>query len=709
MSPLKPSRYSVPSLVLLIAVAGVLSAAAAPTSEWVYPGKDGKLVYKTTPAGDKIMDFSSAGYMGGGIALPDVPVKQTVKPSGTNDDTAAIQTAIDAVSAMKPDGKFRGAVLLAPGTFTCSRTINITTSGVVLRGSGSGEGGTTIKMTGARHAAVTIGGGRRQWTGDGTAVEDVEDANAAREQAAQTKPDTAQTTIIDDYVPSGGTTFTVADAKDFSVGDTINIRRPTTADWVKFMGMDTLNRNGRKQTWIALTRSENMERKITAIAGNKITINIPLSDSFDAKFLNPPGVTVSKSKPQLRVTQVGVEKLHLQCPPAEIAYGQAPYSAVRVGGDDCWVRDVYCEETMNSTVLSGKRITMEQVVVKHTYPNLGASKPTDFSIEGSQILIDRCKITGDNMYFVWTAGLYPGPNVILNCTFNGRGSRIQPHMRWSTGVLVDNCKTPDGGIDFPNRGVTGSGHGWTMGWAVAWNCFAKFYVIQNPPGAANWAIGCVGDRIQEARYFDSAPILPEGNFDSHGTHVAPQSLYLAQLQERLGKKALQNVGYAANSEKELTDKTLHRLPPYPADVDKDLGPDLALHRPINGGGGGRGGGGSREFAGEKAVDGDPKTYWLVPEGGRGGNIEADMEGPVDINAIAIEEADGAAGHVQGYRVTAQVDSGYKTLCEGTTIDGRKVEHFPKVTAWKVDLIILNSTGPAEIRKFGVYLDKSAEK
>ena len=47
---------------------------ASAKSVWVYPGKEGKLIYKTTPAGDKIMDFSHAGYMGGGVALPTVPV-----------------------------------------------------------------------------------------------------------------------------------------------------------------------------------------------------------------------------------------------------------------------------------------------------------------------------------------------------------------------------------------------------------------------------------------------------------------------------------------------------------------------------------------------------------------------------------------------------------------------------------------------------------
>src|SRR5436190_23358841 len=105
-------------VALLVLLAGCSSHARTtdrPTSQWVHPGADGKLVYKTTPSGDRIMDFSFAGYMGGGVAIPDVPVKKTVMPGGPNDDTAAIQAAIDEVSAMPLKDGFRGAVLLAPG------------------------------------------------------------------------------------------------------------------------------------------------------------------------------------------------------------------------------------------------------------------------------------------------------------------------------------------------------------------------------------------------------------------------------------------------------------------------------------------------------------------------------------------------------------------------------------------------------------------
>src|SRR5208282_4136025 len=125
-------------LITFVVGAAAISASASEkaVSEWVHPDPDGRLVYKTTPAGDRIMDFSSAGYMGGGVALPTVPVRRTVQPTGGTDDTAAIQAAIDAVAVMPLENGFRGAVLLTPGIFICSNTIYIPASGGVLRGSG---------------------------------------------------------------------------------------------------------------------------------------------------------------------------------------------------------------------------------------------------------------------------------------------------------------------------------------------------------------------------------------------------------------------------------------------------------------------------------------------------------------------------------------------------------------------------------------------
>lgn len=531
-----PSRLLL-ALTACLAVIHSNPTTAQAQSEWVHPGPDGKLVYKTTPTGDRVMDFSSAGYMGGGVALPSVPAVRTVAPSGGPDDSAAIQAAINQLAAMPLQGQFRGAVLLAPGTFVCGNTLYLPASGIVLRGSGSGAGGSTIKMYGAKHTAIVTGTarGRRSMR----APVDEEDLPAQGESAGM-----GRSYISDSYVPSGSMSFTVANASGFAAGDTIEIRRPVTATWVHFMGMDNLVRNGRPQTWIRAGTRIPIERRIASVSGNRITLEVPLSDSFDSQYLSPPGTEVVKVRPPARLTQIGIEHLCIVSPPQAVNHTQALYTAVRLDGQDCWMQDVVIDETMNSVGLGGRRITLKDVTVNRKALHQGASKPAEFAPNGDQILLDHCAVNADNVWFAATGSGHSGPIVFLNCSFRGDG-HIEGHMRWTTGMLLDNCSLPGGGIDFKNRGEMGSGHGWGMAWAVAWNCVARSFVVQRPPGANNWAIGCIGARELAPRPFDARPDLPEGTFDSHGRPVEPRSLYLAQLEERLGPQALANIGYSA--------------------------------------------------------------------------------------------------------------------------------------------------------------------
>jgi hypothetical protein len=520
------------SLIIALALplcATLLPAAETgrPASNWVYAGPGGKLAYKTTPAGDRIMDFSHAGYMGGGVAIPAVPVQRTVHPSGGPDDGASIQAAIDEVSALPLDNGFRGAVLLAPGTFIISRTLTISAGGVVLRGSGSGREGdgprSTLRMTGRPHLAISVrGSGEQAEAGEGFTP--------------------AQTTIAEAYVPSGAMAFTVADASGFAAGDTLSIRRPVTEAWVRFMEMHDLVREGRPQTWIQTRSTINTERNVAAISGNRITLDAPLADSYDSKFLNPPGTAVVNVKPPARVSQVGIEQLHIAAPPLAVSHTEPHFRALRINGEDCWARDLLIEETMNSVGVGGRRITLERIHIVRTARSQGSSRPAKFAPNGTQILVDRCSVQADNVWFVATGGRLPGPIVILNCEFRGE-SRVESHQRWATGMLYDNVRVPEGGIEFRNRGSMGSGHGWSMGWGVAWNCVARDFIVQSPPGAPNWMIGNTGQSRTSPRPFGSGPHLPEGIKDSHGTPVTPKSLYLAQLLERLGPQALKNIGY----------------------------------------------------------------------------------------------------------------------------------------------------------------------
>ena len=190
-----------------------------------------------------------------------------------------------------------------------------------------------------------------------------------------------------------------------------------------------------------------------------------------------------------------------------------------------------------------KRVTIERVHIEHTTKKKGLAAPSDFGVSGTAVLIDRCTVKGDGLFYMSTGSGVSGPNVVLNCTFRGNGA-IQPHQRWATGLLVDNCHTPEGNIEFMNRGYMGSGHGWTIGWAVAWNCSAKSFLIQQPPGTTNWSIGCIGPQwIKSMPGGDKSVLMPQGVIESMDTPVEPKSLYLTQLRERLGEAAVRAIGY----------------------------------------------------------------------------------------------------------------------------------------------------------------------
>ncbi len=482
-------------------------------SQWVYPDGSGKLAYKPiNEAGDHIMDFSSAGYMGGGVAIPDVPVAARVSPSG-GDDTAAIQAAIAEVAARPLVDGLRGAVLLAPGHYRLDGNITLAASGVVLRGSGSGAGGTEIQLGGMPRRAFFIEGtGSRMLDSSASAV------------------------ITDSYVPAGSRTFTVDNPAPFKVGDAVMVGRPVTAAWISLLGMDMLVRNGMPQTWIRPGTVLRGERVITAIEGNRITVDIPYPDPFDAKYVTPPGGSIVKYSYPGRISQVGIEHLRVVGSPRAAGndFHFVRLQAVR----DAWIRDVVAHDVTSGVVATDTavRVTVEDTLVSHTpVEYFTAAAPSDFNIDGTQFLIQRSGSRGGNKIFYHsTASGVVGPNVLLGFYASGMRSHVQPHQRWATGLLIDGARVDSGNIEYINRGTAGSGHGWTMGWGVIWNSVASSIKAFQPEGTANWAIGNKGNQ--------------DGNgiFESHGTPVAPASLYLAQLCQRLGPKAIEAIGYPAH-------------------------------------------------------------------------------------------------------------------------------------------------------------------
>lgn len=494
----------------------------AATSKWASIVA-GKLEYATLPKGDRLLDFSYAGYMGGGVAIPKVAVQQTVKPSG-GDDTKAIQDAIDAVSKLPITSGVRGAVLLSPGTFEVAGALSIGASGVVLRGSGSGSSGTTLHVTGAPRTVLHIGGSG-SWKTVG-----------------------APATITDDYVPSGARTFHVDRTDGLSVGARVLVDRPVTTVWIHFLGMDALVRHGGPETWLSAGTLIHSDRTITAIAGDQITVDAPISDSFDAAYVKPPGATVVPYTFSGRIEQVGLESMRIAVPAQTVPISAPTFTLVTMDSAmNGWIEDVVGEEPMFGFVLDSgtKNITIQDSSIVRTAPIDGsAGYPFHYSIGGQQILVQRSSSKGANVFSYATQARTPGPNVVLNFRAEGSPTNLQPHQRWATGLLVDGLDSPTGGVGLMDRGYDGSGHGWAIGFGVVWNGTAASLLIQQPPGAQNWAIGAAGKLDSRAAPGSTDPTpLPSGIIDSHDVAVAPKSLYLSQLCLRLGKSALGNIGY----------------------------------------------------------------------------------------------------------------------------------------------------------------------
>jgi carbonic anhydrase/acetyltransferase-like protein (isoleucine patch superfamily) len=503
-------------LMLMGCGAGSPATPATPgVSKWVYYDNTGKLTYMPLDTqGDQIMDFSSAGYEGGGVTIPTATVAASVSPSG-HDDTAAIQAAINTVSGLTLNTTtgLRGAVLLAPGNFTVSGSIIISASGVVLRGSGSGS--TTITMTAEATPyplVVIAGAGSPVVVGTPTA-------------------------ITDSYVPAGTTTLDVASTAGFSVGTNIEIHRPVTTNWVHFMGMDTLVLNGVPETWLAVgDTSLRTQRTITAISGQQITLDAPMSDSIDSTYENPPGGTLNAYTFTGRISQVGVESFSVIAPAVYGVPDTPSYQLVSAtAAINSWVRNISAQDTLASVYIGTdcKQVTVSNMNITHTVTQTGSARFYEYYADSAtQVLFDTVSSTGDHITFFSTSSATQGPTVLRNGSFNGDGN-VEPHQRWATGLLIENTTvTGSGEIHLIDRGTDGTGHGWAIGWGVVWNSTATTFIIQHPPGSENWCIGCIGAHMEEAPP-GSATVLTEGHFDSSGTQVTPSSLYQAQLTQRL--------------------------------------------------------------------------------------------------------------------------------------------------------------------------------
>ena len=183
----------------------------------------------------------------------------------------------------------------------------------------------------------------------------------------------------------------------------------------------------------------------------------------------------------------------------------AQFSLLRLDAvEDAWVREIAVRETQNAVTIGAgaKRVTLTGVSIAHSAPHSGAAAPADFALQGTQILLDRCSVSGEGTWPVVTQAQVTGPLVVLNFTAAHGG--VAPHQRWATGLLVDHSQFAQTterkqGIAFSNRNTAGSGHGWDVGWSVAWNVESPFLLCSSRPAPSTGVSGVWGGRCSPAR------------------------------------------------------------------------------------------------------------------------------------------------------------------------------------------------------------------
>ena len=515
---------------LFIVLGTALAATAAPKklSPIISAGADGRLVYDADERGNRVPDFSNCGYAGGDQPIPNAPVRLVVAPV-PGDSTARIQKAIDYVASLPPDaGGIRGAVLLLKGRHEVLGSLQITNSGVILRGQGVGEEGTVLVAVGQdRRTLIRIAG--------------------KNDRTIRTN-ETWQ--IANDYVPVGANCFQLKDAGGLQAGDTINVIRPSTQAWIDRLGMTEFGGGigDWRLVWHPGSRDLAWDRVIKSIEGNRVTVDGPITTAMESVFGG--GYVGIYSWPG-RISQVGIENLRLESAFDAQNSKDENHSWMAItmeNAADAWVRQVAFEHFVGSAVAiyeSCKRVTVEDCrSLAPVSEDAGYRRHTFFTM-GQQTLFLRCFAEHGRHDFS-VGHCAAGPNAFVQCEASLPQDDSGAIESWASGTLFDNVWIDGGGLSLMNRGSDGEGAGWSAANSVLWQCSASKISCENPPTAQNWAFGCWGE-------FKGIGVWREAN-----SSVRPVSLLVAQLADRLGADAAAKIKLMPRSLEEFSNPTVEQ-------------------------------------------------------------------------------------------------------------------------------------------------------
>lgn len=404
----------------VFACVGLTASASTNLSVWVFPGTSGRLIAQPDALGNRILDESGVGYKGGLAPLPNsntVPVKIIVTPIA-GDNATNIQSAINYVSALPPDTNgFRGAVLLSAGLYQCSNTLNISASGVVLRGVGSytNGSGTVLEATASNQYTLI------EISGSGSA--------------------SSGTThnITNLYVPAGARSFFVDNTSGLSVGQEVFVRRVATTNWIHDLGMDLLGPPPGDVPWTASGYMMDMDRVITHLEGNHVFVDAPITCAIDA--LHYTNGTIRPFTWSGLITNVGIEHIYAKSDYfGNVTNENHGWTFIQFDNTvNGWARDVnsqyfgYSCVNLNS---GDKFITVQDCQSLDPISIITGGRRYAFAMNDVQYcLVKNCYTRQDRHQFV-TQSLTMGPNVFVDGTSDNAHAEAGPAPALGDGNFV---------------------------------------------------------------------------------------------------------------------------------------------------------------------------------------------------------------------------------------------------------------------------------
>lgn len=512
-------------------------------SELVEMDDNGNLTYFPDDFGYYIPDFSAAGYRGGGISLPEVPVVKTISAIH-GDNTQHIQSALDEVGNLPLVNGIRGALLLKAGMYEVSGILNINKAGVVLRGEGEGSSSsnsTIIFATGnipSQRTLIYLG-------------------NRSSPNQWSTKL-SSNFMIQDDYLPAGSNKIKVNSSSSLNVGDQIVVQHDVTQAW-----LDAIEGGVGSSGAAPWTLSDNhfipYNRYIIAIdrSNHTITLDAPLYYSL-RKSLSQ--AYVYKMSGTNIVKEVGIENLRLRSEyNNSVKTTATPYGTYLsdedhamngiqfVSVENGWARNITVEYFGASGIMVNRttRTTIKDCSVIDPISIITGERRYAFNTHffAQLNLFENCYARNSRHGYISNGTSSASGNVFLRCKSDQAYAMSEGHRRWSSGYLFDNYQeiayngTVTSTLGFHNRGNYGTSHGWGMVTGVAWNSDLTagnptrgHLIVQQPPTGQNFAIG-----TKSAKVDGNGPFAgPTGYID--GTNrkgpLQPESLYEAQLNQR---------------------------------------------------------------------------------------------------------------------------------------------------------------------------------